>query len=96
MMTYYLNPKATWADGTAITSADFDFTWRARMHTPIYAVLSPGGYEQIQSIDVGDPKTVVIRFKSVVTGWQELFGGPNSGLLEKAAFPRSAATRLRT
>lgn len=87
-LTYHLNPKATWADGKPITSADFEFTWRAILNTEAaYATVS---YDQIASIDGSDPGTVVIRFKDVFVDWPDLFGGPSAGVLEKAAFPQFA------
>lgn len=87
-LTYRLNPKATWADGRPITSADFEFTWRALMNTE--AAYNTAGYDLIESIDTTDPNTVGIRFKEVYVDWPDLFGGPFGGLLEKAAFPRFA------
>ncbi|HEV8420226.1 MAG TPA: ABC transporter substrate-binding protein [Actinomycetota bacterium] len=87
-VTYHLNPKAIWADGTPITSSDFEFTWRALMNTE--AAYNTAGYELIESIDATDPKTVVIRFTEVYVDWPDLFGGPYGGVLEKAAFPRFA------
>jgi ABC-type transport system substrate-binding protein len=87
-VTYHLNPKAMWADGKPITSEDFEFTWRAIMNTE--AAYTAVSYEQIDAIDAGDPKTVVIRFKDVFVDWPELFGGPFGGVLEKAAFPQFA------
>jgi peptide/nickel transport system substrate-binding protein len=87
-VTYLLNPEANWADGTPITSADFDFTWRAIMNTT--GTYSTAGYGLIDSIDVTAPKEVVIFFRSVYVDWPDLFGGAYSGLLEAAAFPQYA------
>jgi peptide/nickel transport system substrate-binding protein len=84
-ITYHLNPEARWADGTPVTAADFDFTWRAIMHTT--GAYQTTGYDQITSIDATDPTTVVVRFKAVVADWPDLFGGAFGGVLEKAAFP---------
>ena len=87
-VTYHLNPKAVWADGSPITSADFQFTWRAVMNTTgAYTTVS---YDTIEGIDASDPKTVVIRLKDIVTDWQDLFGGEAGGILERAAFPKFA------
>ncbi len=85
-ITYRLNPSATWADGSPITSADFDFTWRAFLSTA--GAYTTAGYAQITSIDASEPKTAVITFKSVYIDWPDLFGGAAGGLLEKAAFPK--------
>jgi peptide/nickel transport system substrate-binding protein len=85
-VTYQLNPEANWADGTPITSADFDFTWRATMNTT--GAYSTAGFDQITAIDTKDPKTAVITFKSLFADWADLFGGAYGGLLEEAAFPQ--------
>jgi len=87
-VTYHLNPDANWADGTPITSADFDFTWKAILNTK--GAYLTAGSDQIQSIDTTDPKTVVITFKGVYVDWQDLFGGLYQGIFEKAAFPAFA------
>src|SRR5438445_6331234 len=85
-VTYHLNPEAVWADGSPITSADFDFTWRAIMNTTgAYTSVS---YGTIEGIDASDPKTVVVRFTEIVPDWQDLFGGVAGGILERAAFPK--------
>jgi peptide/nickel transport system substrate-binding protein len=85
VLTYRINPAAVWADGTAITSADFDFTWRAILNTK--GTYSTRGFDKIDSIDTRDPKTAVIKFKDPYVDWPNLFGGPYSAILEKAAFP---------
>jgi peptide/nickel transport system substrate-binding protein len=85
-VTFHLLPDASWADGTPITSRDFDFTWRAFMNTT--DAYQTAGYDQITSIDTGDPKAAVVHFKSVYTDWADLFGGAFGGLFEEAAFPQ--------
>src|SRR3989442_9826647 len=48
VVTYRINPKAVWGDGTPITEADFEAQWRALnginkdLRTPL-----PPGYNQI-------------------------------------------------
>jgi peptide/nickel transport system substrate-binding protein len=84
---YKISPTANWADGSAITSEDIAFTWRAIMHTP--NPYTTAGYDQIVSIDTSDPKTAVITFKSLYIDWPNLFGGPQGGILEEAAFPKA-------
>ncbi len=85
---FKINPTATWADGKPITSADFDFTWRAIMNTT--GAYTTVGYNQITSIDTTDPKTAVIKFKKTFVDWPDLFGGVYQGILERAAFPKFA------
>jgi len=88
-VTFKINPKAVWADGTPITSADFDFTLDAIMHTK--GTASTVGYDQIESVDTTDPATAVLKFKQVYVDWMDLFGGAFDGVLEKAAFPTENA-----
>jgi peptide/nickel transport system substrate-binding protein len=85
-VTYHLDPRAVWADGTPITSADFDFTWDAFLHTR--GTASTTGYRDISSIDTSDPHTVVIRFNHPFGPWADVFGGGGGALLERAAFPK--------
>jgi peptide/nickel transport system substrate-binding protein len=84
-VTFKINPKAVWADGTPITSADFAFTLDAIMHTR--GTVSTVGYDQISTIDTSDPHTAVLKFKQVYVDWPDLFGGAFGFVLEKAAFP---------
>jgi peptide/nickel transport system substrate-binding protein len=85
-VTYKLRPEAVWDDGSQITSEDVKFTWDAIMKTT--GTISTTGYDQIQSIDTSDPKTVVIKFKQPYADWWDLFGGNNANgvVLKKAAF----------
>src|SRR3989441_232094 len=48
-ITYHLNPNAKWAGGPPLTSADFDFTWRAIMN--MIRAYTTTGYHQINTID---------------------------------------------
>src|SRR3989475_11902305 len=88
-ITYKISPDAVWADGTPITSADFDFTWKAILNTT--GAYTTVGYSSIDSIDTTDPKSAVIKFKDVFVDWPDLFGGVYQGLFEKAAFPNENA-----
>jgi peptide/nickel transport system substrate-binding protein len=88
-VTFHINPKAVWADGSPITSADFDFTNNAVLNTK--GTVSTTGYSSIDSIDTSDPATAVIKFKTVFVDWMDLFGGAFGVVLEKAAFPSEAS-----
>lgn len=87
-ITYHLNPDANWSDGSPITSADFEFTWRAIMNTT--GAYTTSGYDLIESIDTSDPKTVVINFSVIYTPWPQLFGGTQWGIIPAASFPEFA------
>jgi peptide/nickel transport system substrate-binding protein len=90
-ITFKINPKAVWEDGSPITSADFDFTWRAIMNTD--GAYTRVGYQDIESIDTSDPATAVISFKNVFVDWPDLFGGVYQGIFKKAAFPTADAEK---
>jgi peptide/nickel transport system substrate-binding protein len=84
-ITFRINPDANWEDGSPITSADLDFTWKAILNTS--GAYTTVGYDQIDSVDTSDPKTAVITFTDVFVDWPDLFGGVYQGILKKAAFP---------
>jgi len=90
-VTFKIADNAVWADGTPITSADFEFTRAAIMNTT--GAYTTTGYKDIESIDTSDPKTAVLKFKQVFVDWPDLFGGVYAGFFEKAAFPKADATK---
>ena len=75
IITYKLNPKATWSDGTPITEADFEAQWKANNGAnPAYKISSSNGYEQIESVVKGaDDREVVVTFKQPYADWKGLF-----------------------
>src|SRR5262245_20676786 len=87
-VTYKIADNAVWADGTPMTSEDFDFSLKAIMNTT--GTYTTAGYSSIDSIDTSDPKTAVMKFKEVFVDWPDLFGGVYGGFFEKAAFPQFA------
>ena len=72
-----LNPKAVWEDGTPITVADYEATWKAlNGSNEAYQVVSTTGWDQIASVEQGtDEFDVKVTFSSVFADWQSLFGG---------------------
>lgn len=94
-----LNPKAVWEDGTPITVADYEATWKAlNGSNEAYQVVSTTGWDQIASVEQGtDEFDVKVTFSSTFADWQSLFGGTvlpaaiandptafNTGFTEKA------------
>ena len=75
VVTYKLNPKATWDDGTPITVADFEAQWKALSgKDDRYRIASSNGYEKIESVAKGaDDKEVVVTYASPFVDWQGLF-----------------------
>jgi peptide/nickel transport system substrate-binding protein len=75
VITYTINPKATWSDGTPITYHDFQAYWQALNGTnPSYQISGTTGYDDITSVARGsDDKQVVVTFKQPFGEWQSLF-----------------------
>ena len=75
VVTYRLNPKAIWYDGTSITAADFIAQWKALNGTnPALQTASNTGYNQIESVVQGvDKFEVVVTFKTPFADWKSLF-----------------------
>ena len=69
-----LNPQAVWEDGTPITVADWQATWKAlNGSNEAYQVVSTTGWDQISSVEQGvDPYDVKITFSSKYADWQSL------------------------
>ena len=72
-VTFNIAEEAVWDDGTPISSADFEFTWRTHIDTPGASVST--GYSVIESVDTSDPKVAVVTFTEVYAPWRDLFGG---------------------
>ncbi|WP_405019075.1 ABC transporter family substrate-binding protein [Kitasatospora sp. NBC_00070] len=75
-VTYRLNPKAVWTDGTPITAADFIAQWHAlgEAADPAYRTDRPAGYAAIAAVTQGaDAREVKVAFKQSYAGWRTLF-----------------------
>ena len=75
VVTYELNPKAIWYDGTPITAADFIAQWKSLNGThKAFRISSSNGYDQIQSVTQGASKfEVIVTFKKSYADWKGLF-----------------------
>jgi peptide/nickel transport system substrate-binding protein len=75
IVTYKLNPKAAWDDGTPITVADFEAQWKALSgKDDRYRIASSNGYEKIESVAKGaDDKEIVVTYAAPFVDWQGLF-----------------------
>jgi peptide/nickel transport system substrate-binding protein len=75
VVTYRINPKAAWYDGTPITWEDFHWQWRASNGTDKrYRISSANGYEDIESVAKGkDDREVVVTYKTRFADWQSMF-----------------------
>jgi len=74
-ITYDINPKAVWSDGTAITSSDFKYTWNQIANTE--DIYDKTGYDLIAGVDDSNPAQAVVTFKSGqrFSDWKGLFTG---------------------
>ncbi|HEU5355626.1 MAG TPA: ABC transporter family substrate-binding protein [Actinocrinis sp.] len=75
-VTYELNPKAKWSDGTQLSEADFAAQWKAlNGSNSAFNVASTTGYSQISNVAAGkSPQEVVVTFSSNFADWKSLFG----------------------
>jgi peptide/nickel transport system substrate-binding protein len=75
VLTFQVNPKAVWYDGTPITWEDFYWQWKASNGLDkAYQISSANGYEEIESVKKGkDEREVVVTFKNKYADWQNLF-----------------------
>ena len=75
VVTYRINPKAAWDDGTPITQADFEAQWKAlRGVDRAFKIASSNGYEKIESVAKGaDDREVIVTYLAPYVDWQGLF-----------------------
>jgi peptide/nickel transport system substrate-binding protein len=75
VVTYRLNPKARWSDGTALGRRDFTAQWHALDGSdPRYLVADTSGYDRIASVSQGaGPHEVRVTFKQPYADWRRLF-----------------------
>jgi peptide/nickel transport system substrate-binding protein len=74
-ITYTINPKATYNDGSLIDWHSFESTWKTSNGLdPTYLVSSTDGYDRITSVVRGaDDRQAVVTFKGINLWWQSLF-----------------------
>ena len=77
VVTYNINPKAIWYDGTPITWEDFHWQWRAQNGSnKAYQISASTGYSDIENVARGrDDREVIVTFKNKHADWQSLFYG---------------------
>ncbi|MFN2479115.1 MAG: ABC transporter family substrate-binding protein [Pseudonocardiaceae bacterium] len=76
-ITYTINPKAMYNDGSPIDWTAFQATWTANnAQNKAYIVLSSDGYNRIASVARGvDDRQAIVTFNGVNVWWQGLFNG---------------------
>ncbi len=84
-VTYTINPKAVWSDGTPITWEDIASQINATKGIdPAYRIAAPNGSERVASVTRGvDDRQAVITFAAHYADWQGMFAG-NTVLYPKA------------
>lgn len=85
VVTYTINPKATWTDGTPITWEDIASQINAtKGENPEFIIGNAALAERVTSVTQGvDDRQAVVTFGSHYTDWQNLFAG-NDMLLPKS------------
>jgi peptide/nickel transport system substrate-binding protein len=75
VVTFDLNPKATWGDGTPMTWQDVYWQWKALNGTnKAYNIVAANGYEDIESVVQGkDDHEAIVTFKTKFADWKSLF-----------------------
>lgn len=75
VITYDLNPKARWSDGTPLGYRDFRALWRAcGGRSSAYQITSSTGYDRIDSVTRGSgDQQVVVTFARPFGEWRGLF-----------------------
>lgn len=74
-LTFEINPKATWSDGTPISYKDFVAQWQAlNGKNSKFQIATSTGYSSIASVKKGkDDKEVIITFAEPFSEWKALF-----------------------
>ncbi|MEV8095031.1 ABC transporter family substrate-binding protein [Kitasatospora sp. NPDC085879] len=75
VVTWTLNPKAKWSDGTPITWKDIEANWKSQNGSnTAFKATSTTGFDQIESIVKGaDDYQAIATFKTPFSEWQALF-----------------------
>ncbi len=75
-VTYTINPKAVWSDGTPITWEDLQSEAHALGSTGQgFQVSSTEGFERVQKVERGvDDRQAVVTFNKPYAEWQGMFG----------------------
>ncbi|MER6396636.1 ABC transporter family substrate-binding protein [Kitasatospora sp. NPDC001603] len=77
VVTWTLNPKARWSDGTPLTWRDIAANWHAlNGKDPAFKASSSTGFELVSSVERGrDDFQAVMTFDKPFSEWQSMFNG---------------------
>lgn len=94
-VTYTINPRAVWSDGTPIIWEDIASQINAtKGEDPAFRIASPNGSERVANVRRGvDDRQAIITFASHYADWQGMFAGnsmlyPKSVTADPAAFDK--------
>ncbi|MFI2610790.1 ABC transporter family substrate-binding protein [Kitasatospora sp. NPDC018619] len=87
VVTWTLNPKAHWSDGTPITWRDIEADWRAlNGKDPAYKSSSSTGFELVSAVERGkDDFQAVMTFDRPFSEWQSMFNSAGNAPLLPAS-----------
>jgi peptide/nickel transport system substrate-binding protein len=85
VVTYTINPKALWSDGTPITWRDIDSQIHALSGVDKnFAIAGPGGADRVASVTRGvDDRQAIMTFAKPYAEWRGMFAG--NGMLLPAS-----------
>ena len=85
VVTYTINPKAVWSDGTPITWEDITSQINATSgKDKAFAIASPNGADRVENVTRGvDDRQAVITFAKPYAEWRGMFAG-NTMLLPRS------------
>ncbi|WP_018599035.1 ABC transporter family substrate-binding protein [Mycobacterium sp. 155] len=85
VVTYTINPKAVWSDGTPITWEDIKSQVDATSgKNPAFIIAAPNGSERVASVTRGvDDRQAIMTFAEPYADWRGMFAG-NGRLLPKS------------
>ncbi|MFE0378027.1 ABC transporter family substrate-binding protein [Streptomyces inhibens] len=99
VVTYKINAKARWSDGTPVTAADFIAQWNAlRGKDNAYWTARNAGYDRIGKVEQGaGPREVKVTFARRYADWRSLFTPlyPKSVMGDANAFNDAAREQLK-
>ncbi|MFI1307694.1 ABC transporter family substrate-binding protein [Streptomyces sioyaensis] len=99
VVTYKINPKARWSDGSAITAADFIAQWNAlRGKNNAFWTARNAGYDRIGKVEQGaGAHEVKVTFARPYADWRSLFTPlyPRSVMGSPDAFNEDAREQLK-
>ena len=75
VITYKINPKAKWSDGTALSYREFEALWKAQgVGDKKFLVGESTGYEDIESVKRGaNDQEVIVTMKKNTSQWKGMF-----------------------